>query len=472
MTLYYLLLLVTPFHYDPRLGKVLFNAGVMIVTPVKLIGLLTVAAALLASLPSDSAARLRHPLLWFFVPFAIVPVFVTFARGLPTPSLYIGQLISAALLFMATRPLVRTQQRMFKVTRTLATAFAFSSLWVYKQYFLEGATRIWGLEGDANYEALMLMLTLPMAFWMWRYERSSWWRWIGLGCGLLLAGAVVLTESRAGIIAGGAVALLAAARSKHKLIGIAQIAALAWLIFNYGPTGLTRRFQGIKFTGRALNGNELSTRAHYELLKAGVRMMESRPVFGVGPGQFKKVAPEYNSELLDLEGHSWIAHDTFVQIGAESGIPALLLFIAMIAVALHNFRIARRSSDLALGALGGAMQLGLMSTCIAGLAITVELLPFWILIFLSQSLREIAGPAPRAAWTGLAWAAFLPTSGTPRASTKSNGIASAISLNRSAGTLYLVKKNVGIANLPQLNDAVSRPTRNLIHQDRSRSTPM
>ena len=393
MILLYLLLFVTPFHNDPHLGMVLFDACVMIITPIKILGLLAAALALVAPVAQDAAPRLRSPLIALFLPFAIVPVVVTEAYGLRTPTGSISQLISAALLFVAIRPLVRTRERMFKVVRTLVLAFAFGSLWVYKEHFIEHARQPWGLEGDANYEALMLLLSLPLAFWVARYGERSRWRRIGLLCALLLTCAIVLTESRAGIIAGGGMGLFAAVRTRHKLIGATLLASAAVLIFNFGPTGLSQRFESIKFVGKPLNGDEDSSRIHVELLKAGLRMMQAHPIFGVGVGHFKTVAPSYNPEILKLSRRGWIAHDTFIQIGSEAGIPALLLFLAMLRIAFRNFQVAQRSPDARLAALGFSMEASFIGISIAALSITVEFLPFCILIVLSQSLREIAAAA-------------------------------------------------------------------------------
>src|ERR1019366_6771276 len=100
MSLLYLLLFATPFHNDPRLGTVLFDTGV-IITPIKILGLLTAAVALVAAVPKDAAPHLRNPLIALFLPFAVVPVLATVAYGLPTPTGVISQLISAALLFVA-----------------------------------------------------------------------------------------------------------------------------------------------------------------------------------------------------------------------------------------------------------------------------------------------------------------------------------------------------------------------------------
>jgi len=394
MTLYCLLLLFTPFHSDPRMSHTLFQTSIMIVTPVKVLGMAALAAAFLSRPNHESAPRLQSSLPLLFVPFAVFPPFATLISGLPMPTANVSQLISAALLFGATRPLLRTKERMVEAVRTLVVGFAIGSLWVYKQHFLQHAGQAWGLEGDPNYEALMLLLPTPLAFWMALNESNSLWRRIGLGCGLTLAGAIVLTESRAGIMAGALVGFVGVMRSRHKLLGIALIALLAVAIFSWGPAGLSDRFQSIKFTGEAHNGDENSTRIHVELLKAGMRMIESHPLFGIGLDQFKALAPEYNPEVLKLADRSYIAHDTFLQIGAECGMPALLLFIVMLGIAARNFRSAQRNIDSGFSACGQALQLSIVGVSVVAFTITAELLPFWLLIFFSQNFREIAVALP------------------------------------------------------------------------------
>jgi O-antigen ligase len=396
MIFYYLLLLITPFHADPRVGRVLFETGTVIVTPAKIVGLIAVIAAVFSPSPAGAAPRMRSAIPWVFVPFAIVPVIFTLASGLPTPTATISQLISAALLFIPTRQLITTRARMIMVARILVLAFAFSSLWAYKQHFVEHAEQAWAVEIESNYAALMLLLAIPMAFWMSHYGTRPALRRIGLGCALLLIGAVVLTESRAGIIAGAAMGLIWSLRTpRHRFRYLLLIGAAAMFVVVLGPVGLADRFRSIKLAGNPTNGAEESTRIHVELLKAGLAMMEQHPLFGIGLGQFKEVAPKYNPRLFDLSNRSWIAHDTFVQIGSEGGIPVLLLFVAMLGAAWRNFRISQRGDDPVLAGLGLAMELGLIGTCIAALSITAELLPFCIFIFLSPNLHAIAATTGR-----------------------------------------------------------------------------
>jgi O-antigen ligase len=163
----------------------------------------------------------------------------------------------------------------------------------------------------------------------------------------------------------------------------------AVLLMRFGPAGLSERFHSIRFEGKATNGAEGSTRIHVELAKAGIRMIRAHPFFGVGLDQFKPEAPRYNPKILEISDRSWLAHDTFIQIGAECGLPILLLFLSILIAATRNFGRGRRSGDPALADLGFAMQAGLIGISLAAISITIDLLPFWLLIFMSPSFSEI-----------------------------------------------------------------------------------
>ena len=69
-----------------------------------------------------------------------------------------------------------------------------------------------------------------------------------------------------------------------------------------------------------------------ELARAGLHMMEAHPVFGIGLDQFKSVEFHYNPLLAVVEPNPHIAHNTYVQLGAEGGIPTLALYLAILGV--------------------------------------------------------------------------------------------------------------------------------------------
>ena len=57
MTLYFIFLFLVPFQEHPVLGAQLFHVGIFPITPIKLVGIPLVAAALLLPRPRDAAPR-------------------------------------------------------------------------------------------------------------------------------------------------------------------------------------------------------------------------------------------------------------------------------------------------------------------------------------------------------------------------------------------------------------------------------
>ncbi len=395
MTLYYLLLFLTRFHSDPRVGMALFYAGFVLVTPVKVIGLLTIGAALIMPRPMDAAPRLRNSLALVFFAFAALQILEVMVYRLPTPADAISSLVSIGLLLVATRALVCTEERMRKAVRVMILVSAFASLWIYRQYFMQHFPRVSGIEQDSNYEALTLVAGIPLAVWMVRYETGRWWKRIGAVCVGLMAGGVLLTESRAGIIAAIVMGLAAVVVSRRKMLTLGLVVLTIAAGVALAPSGLSARFRNIKVEGTPNNGDQDSTRIHVELLKAGVAMIESYPLTGVGLERFKATAPNFNPELLQVAGRRFIAHDTYIQIAAESGLPVLMLFLALIAIAIMNCSAARCGANAPLTRMATAIQLGLIGYSVAAASVTAEYVTtFWILVFVSQNLREIVATLP------------------------------------------------------------------------------
>ena len=87
-----------------------------------------------------------------------------------------------------------------------------------------------------------------------------------------------------------------------------------------------------------------------EVWKRGVGYMLRRPVLGVGADNFyvaEGTLSERGRQQQFGRGFKWsAAHNSFVQIGAELGIPGLVAFIAMLIVAFRTgLRSSARSHD-------------------------------------------------------------------------------------------------------------------------------
>jgi O-antigen ligase len=129
------------------------------------------------------------------------------------------------------------------------------------------------------------------------------------------------------------------------------------------------------------------------LWRGGLAMIRSNPISGVGLDRFKKLVGDYNPKLYSVIDRNYIAHNTYVQLGAEGGLPTLALFIASIVLAAANFRKCelKAGRDRELAQIAASMRLGLYSYAVAACFLTAQFeKALWIYVFVSPNLCEIA----------------------------------------------------------------------------------
>jgi O-antigen ligase len=390
---YYLFLLLTPFQEHPKLGGVLFSLVFVPITPIKIVGLVTVTSAFLAAVPRGNAKRLPTAIPTLYTLFTIVPVGLVMLRELPFPKAPVSQLISYGFLLIATRRLVSTPERMRNVVRVLVFSETFGSLWLYKQHYILHLLNPNGPSSDSNYEALSIVMTIPLALYLVRYDTSVTWRRIAAACAPILAFAVVVSQSRGGLLALGILMLLGWLRARRKvLVVLLTVVALA-MTTAIAPSATWQRLQQIQITGKPRTGAELSTRTRIELWRGGIHIIESHPLLGIGLDQFKSQVGFYNPKLIPLARRTFIAHNTYIQVWAEEGVAMLAVFLSMIWLSLSNYRFAEscdRQSGEGLGQLATAMRLGLIAYLVAAFFLSADLVKtLWMFVFLSQNLLEI-----------------------------------------------------------------------------------
>ena len=411
MTLYFIFLFLVPFQEHPVLGAQLFRVGQFPVTPIKLVGMLLVAAAVLLPRPRDAAPRPAVGVIALFAGFALFQIVGTTLSSLSFPTSDASTLLSFAILMFATNMLISTKHRLQMTIRVIVLVETFASTWLYKQYYIYHWPRPLGPSSDPNYEALSLVMTVPLAIWLVYYEEKSLWKWAGRICAPILAFAVFVSQSRGGLLALIVMAGLALANSTHKARLIMGFLAAMVIMFAIGPAQMIQRLEQIQIFGQAQTGAEVSTRARVELARAGVRMMEAHPIFGVGLGQFKAVEYQYNPLLINLEAEPHIAHNTYVQLGAEGGIPTLALYLAILAVTLVTSRIAQKAPGVPedISALALSFQIGLIGIMIAEVFLTAQYIKeIWVFISLAPNLYTICLHAAKTSKKSVAAAETVP----------------------------------------------------------------
>lgn len=128
------------------------------------------------------------------------------------------------------------------------------------------------------------------------------------------------------------------------------------------------------------------------LWRNGLCMIEAPPLVGIGLDQFKSQIGYYNSAFYSVFNRNYIAHNTYIYVAAEEGLPLLAVFLMMIWLSLRACRFAERSAvNEPIAAFASAIQVGLLAFLIARAFLSAQLVkPLWVFVPLSQNVREIA----------------------------------------------------------------------------------
>lgn len=204
---------------------------------------------------------------------------------------------------------------------------------------------------EANRYGQIMVTLLPLAVAAYRFAKHPWVRAAAVAGGLLVASAVVYTDSRGAFVT---VLLLAAiaggwrwiSRPRLMLAALAGILLVPVVAPEYvsrvtsllGVTVLVEDKQSPETDG-AIKGRAAA-------MTAAARVFADHPLLGVGAGQFQ---PHYSAEyqLNDprfrfRDVRPYHAHSLYLQLAAELGALGLTAFLAIFAFQLRELERARR----------------------------------------------------------------------------------------------------------------------------------
>jgi O-antigen ligase len=199
---------------------------------------------------------------------------------------------------------------------------------------------------DANDLATLIASAMPLGLYFVLGHRRLALRIVAIaGLGVLLVG-MIRSGSRGGFIALLAVVafVLLGFTTIPARARVAGLAAILAVVFGAASDKYWSQMQTM------LNPNQdynlTSDAGRMKIWERGLGYMAAHPVLGVG-GQNFGVAEGTISPLARLQERSigvrWgAAHNTFIQVGAELGIPGLLLFIGLIGTAFRSLRRVTR----------------------------------------------------------------------------------------------------------------------------------
>jgi O-antigen ligase len=153
---------------------------------------------------------------------------------------------------------------------------------------------------------------------------------------VFMAWAVVATYSRSGLLATAVTSAIClwefGIRGKRTmLLAGAVLAGVIGLGVVVATPHYLVRMESMVRGNIEGSGDRGSLQARGQLLKESLVLMVKHPVLGIGPGNF----PSYTQEWR-------VVHNTYTELGAEAGLPGVILFVYMLILTLRKIKRVRK----------------------------------------------------------------------------------------------------------------------------------
>ncbi len=258
--------------------------------------------------------------------------------------------------------------------------------------------RIGGPLADPNAFAQTMVVVLALAAERAWHERQWLFRAAASTSAVVSALTVVLTSSRGGWLALGAVCLAFAWRFRPRASTVVAAVAVLALLVVVSPARY--RSLAASLVRPVIGGAERpdgSLAVRSDALAIGLAMFVDHPVLGVGWRQYDAHYLAYARELgIDTTRQERSAHGLVLAVADESGLVGLGAFGAIVVLALTSVARARRrllaAGDTTAGGLVEGVQIALVGLLVAAVFLplaTPQVL--WLMIALSFSVRQLTG---------------------------------------------------------------------------------
>lgn len=340
--------------------------------PAALAVALALAAARWAAL---GAPGVRTPADWPILALALmggVSLLITARMDLTAPQ--VGRMLLGIALFYAVAEWAGERGRLRLLGAGLAAAGVVLALGAFvsvdwslasaKQFLTPALyARFQRLAADsvnpnvmAGYLALLLPCAVAPALFAWPALRTIE-RALFAGAPALMLVVLVLTQSRAGIAAAAiGLGALAALRWRWALLAGAALGLLAALALALGG----QRAAGALVANASLGG--LAERQ--EVWSRGLYMVQDFAFTGIGMGSFAYVTERFYPLTLSPPGVPH-AHNLFLQVAVDLGVPGLLAFLAALALVVAAAWRALRRARIAGDSLVAGLAAGLLASQVA-----------------------------------------------------------------------------------------------------------
>ena len=260
-----------------------------------------------------------------------------------------------------------------------------------------GFSRLDGAGVDPNILAMALVAALALSVALAaRPGARAAGRGLAAVAGLACLTALLLTGSRGGLVGLAAMLVCGVAlagrgrRVAAGLLAACVLAGAAVYVLQLAPAATRERI---------VHPSGGSGRA--DLWRVGLRVVAHHPLLGVGAGNFpgstvhELLAPGAITRSQYIVDTPKVAHNVYLEVQAELGVPGLAMFLALIAFSLACCRSAWRRCAASADTGGDVLARGVAVAISAMLAAEVFVSqefnkPLWLLLAVAPALRAVA----------------------------------------------------------------------------------
>lgn len=249
------------------------------------------------------------------------------------------------LFYYVAVSLVNTRERFRGMVIVMAVSMGWLGLWGNWQWYVEGIGG--GITGelagpgwpvgatltDRNLYGMVLAMGIPICLFIFMTEQHLWLRWAGLGCIPFLANAAMLTFGRGTFLGMVLCSAWAVFRLRRGWLVAGGAFVLAILLATLAGQEVRNRLGTID-----TYEEDKSAVSRLQSWSTGWEMMKEFPLLGVGPAQYGNYSSRYDPMLSP----GMVAHNEFIQTGAETGLPSAATLIAIIGLSFYNLRKVRK----------------------------------------------------------------------------------------------------------------------------------
>lgn len=291
----------------------------------------------------------------------------------------------------------------------VASRFLGQNLFAVEYMSQEKMFRSMGTERDPNTFAATVLVGVPFFFYAFLYEPRRIVRLLAFGGFALANLAIVYSFSRGGAIGLAAVSVMYAWGERHRwsrrtwtrLAGIGAVALLALL--PVVPREYADRLASFKDWRR---DDSLQRRGLYVVF--GGEILAKHPLTGVGAGAFPYVMDtEYRlrfpKRLREEHGElhrGRAAHNMYVEIASETGLPGLAAFGALLLATWRSLRRKRRQLEAdgppELWRFARSAEVGYFGFLVTSLFLSSEYEKYLWFLFAAPVILDRMAPSPPA----------------------------------------------------------------------------